>query len=248
MTKTLFSFGNWHYYLSLEVLERTARENGRVDRTLMLKESDIEPNFYKNNIGHFNNPRGFGYWIWKSYFIQKFLISCESEDIFLYADAGNEVIGNLTPLYELCQKNEKGIILFENTDGEGTGNVWKNINWTKSDCFNLMNLKTPEYVFGDQVNASYILFRKTDFSKMFFDQFLNWSRNYNVISDAPNITENSNKAEFRDHRHDQSILSLLSIQHKITILRDPSQWGNHRNRDQEKYGQLFFHHRRNYYI
>jgi hypothetical protein len=247
MNKILFSFGNWHYYITLEVLGQSAKEKGNVDKVFLFKESDIDPYFYRDHAQHFRDGRGFGYWVWKAYFITRLLKTAADDDVFFYVDAGNDVIADLTPLYEICQKNEQGIILFENTDGEPTGNVWKNDRWTKSDCFNLMNLKTPEYITGDQVNAAYMVFRKTDFSLTFFNLFLNYCENYNIISDAPNITENFNTA-FQDHRHDQSILSLLSILHKITILRDPCQWGNHRDRDREKYGQLFNHHRRNNYI
>ena len=42
--------------------------------------------------------------------------------------------------------------------------------------------------------------------------------------------------------------SSLSIRYKITIQRDPSQWGNHKIKQDSPYKQLFFHHRRKYYI
>ena len=247
MKKILFSFGNWRYYETLQMLKKSAIEHGKIDDIVLFKEPDIEADFYKKNIKHFNDRRGFGYWIWKSYFIKKFLDKANENDVFMYADSGNEVTGDLTPLYDICLNDPKGIILFENTDGEPNGNVWTNNLWTKSDCFNLMGLKTDEYVYGRQVNASYIVFRKTEFSQKFFDCYLEVCQNYNIISDAPNVTENFNK-DFRDHRHDQSILSLLSIRYKINILRDPSQWGNHRSLANSPYKQLFFHHRRKYYI
>jgi hypothetical protein len=245
--KILFSFGNWKYYDTLDHLKDSVEKYGNVDEIRILKESDIETNFYFKNVKHFSDNRGFGYWVWKSYFINKFLQSANDNDVFLYVDSGNLVEGDLSPLYEKCWKDSKGIILFENTDGEPDGNVWKNNLWTKSDCFNLLGLTDSKYVYGNQVNASYIVFRKTDFTVKFFDLYLRVCQNYNIISDAPNITENFNK-DFRDHRHDQSILSLLSIRYNITIDRDPSQWGNHKIKEDSKYKQLFFHHRRKYYI
>lgn len=245
--KIFFSFGNWKYYSALDHLRESAKYIGNVDEIRILKESDIDTQFYINNAKHFSFDKGFGYWIWKSYFIQKFLKDAKDDDVFLYVDSGNLVESDLTPLYEKCWNDTKGIVLFENTDGEPNGDVWKNNLWTKSDCFNMMGLNTPEYVFGNQVNASYIVFRKTDFTKKFFDAFLDACQHFNIISDAPNITEDFNK-DFRDHRHDQSILSLLSIRYKLTILRDPSQWGNHKIKNDSEYKQLFFHHRRKYYF
>ena len=162
--KILFSFGNWKYYDTLDHLQESVEQFGNVNEIKILKESDIETNFYLKNSKHFLDNRGFGYWVWKAYFINKFLKSCNDNDIFLYVDSGNLVEADLTPLYEKCCKDKKGVILFENTDGEPDGKVWKNNLWTKSDCFNLMGLKSEEYLFGNQVNASYIVFRKTDFS------------------------------------------------------------------------------------
>jgi hypothetical protein len=239
MNKILFSFGTARYRKCLEALEKSAKKNGHVNAIFLFNETNIDAGFYSENSHHFSTPRGFGYWIWKAYFINKFLANAETDDVFFYIDSSNEVLSDLTPLYEMCHNTDKGIILFDNRDGEPSGNVWKNNMWTKSDCFNIMNMEEDKYIFGNQVNASYILFRKTDFSVSFFAEFLDLCRNFNLISDAPNITENFNSA-FRDHRHDQSILSLLSIKHDIVILRDPSQVGT--------LNQSFLHARGKYLI
>lgn len=247
MKKILFSFGDWRYYPTLDFFKKRAEDISNVDKILIFKESDIDSNFYKKNIKHFNDKRGFGYWVWKSYFINKLINEANDDDIFMYVDAGNEVIGDLSTLFDICAKDKKGIILFDNSDNNPNGQIWKNNLWTKSDTFNLMNLKTNEYIYGNQINASYIVFRKTRYSARFFKYFQKLCENYNIISDAPNITENFNK-EFFDHRHDQSILSLLSIRYKITIERDPSETGNIRILNSPKYPQLFRHFRRKYYL
>ena len=182
-----------------------------------------------------------GYWIWKSYFINKILKTASDDDVFFYVDSTNFIMGDgLQSIYDICTKDEKGIVLFSNPNN-------KNAQWTKSDCFNLMGLNTPEYVQGNQVSAGYIMFRKTDFSVKFFSHFADACANYNIISDAPNITNNFNTS-FRDHRHDQSILSLLAIHYKVTITRDPSQWGNNYICSADPYKQVFLHHRRGYFI
>lgn len=239
MKKYFFSFGNPTYYNNLRILKDTVKERGNVDRILVFKDTDIDLAFYEERKKLFDDNRGFGYWSWKSYFIKYFLDKADNESVFLYADAGNEVLGDLTSLYDICYKDTRGVVLFENTEAGPYNGVLKNIHWTKSDCFNLMNLKTDECIYGDQVNAAFILFRKTDFSTMFFNEFFEYCKNYNIISDAPNITENFNK-NLVDHRHDQSILSLLSIKYKTTILSSPNQNNTNRN----EYGQLFDHNRK----
>ena len=241
MKHIFFTFGNWKYYESAEYLAEAAKKY--VDDVIIFKEADIPSSFYKKNLAHFVDGRGFGYWVWKSYFIQQLLNDASDDDIFMYADAGNAIIDDITPLYNICKEDEKGVILFDNSDGHPNNEIHKNNIWTKSDCFNLMGLSDDRYVYGNQVNASYILFRKTDFCKKFFNVYLEACQNYNIISDAPNVTSDFNK-DFRDHRHDQSILSLMAIRYNVTIERDPSQWGMSRWVNESKYNQLFNHHRK----
>jgi hypothetical protein len=43
----------------------------------------------------------------------------------------------------------------------------------------------------------------------------------------PNICGKPNLDEFIDHRHDQSVLSLIATHYGLQGFRWPSQWGNH---------------------
>lgn len=236
LEKVLFSFGTREYYASLNALSLSAKNIGKVDKVLLFRERDIPKTFYEEQALHFQHKRGFGYWVWKPYFITKLLGESDKDAIFIYSDAGNEVISDLSELYKICQGDKKGVVLFDNRDTLSGDYVWKNYKWTKSDCFNLMGLTEDKYINGNQVNAAYILFRKTEFSTEFFNEYLEYAKNFNIISDANNITPDFNN-RFFEHRHDQSILSLLSIKHNITILKDPSQTGE---------SQKFDHDRRKY--
>ena len=54
-----------------------------------------------------------------------------------------------------------------------------------------------------------------------------------------------NFMEFKDHRHDQSVLTILSVKYNFELFRDPTQFGND-FKDQfnnSPYDQLFNHHR-----
>lgn len=42
-----------------------------------------------------------------------------------------------------------------------------------------------------------------------------------------NVMGKRNFFGFHFHRHDQSVLSLLAIKHKIVLFRQPTQYGNH---------------------
>lgn len=244
--KTIFSFGTWQYYPALDELQRSGEKY--VDNIVKLKESDLPTSFYIKNIKHFKDKRGFGYWIWKSFFINQFLLNATDDDLFLYIDSGNIIVNDPAPIFNLCKASEKGVILFDNRDGEPNGNVWKNNLFTRSDCFKLMGLVDKKYTHGNQVDASYICFRKTEFSVKFFNLFQECCENYNIISDAPSTIQPFIVDKFRDHRHDQSILSLLSIHYNIPIFHEPSQWGNNTRPVDYHYKQIFDHHRRKFYI
>jgi len=244
--KTAFSFGTWQYYPALEFLQESCKNY--VDKFIAYKEPDLPTSFYVKHQKHFKDKRGFGYWIWKSYFINQLLQNANDDDIFLYIDSGNVVVNDITPIFDLCKNDSKGIILFDNRDGEPNGNVWKNNMFTRSDCFNILNLTEKQYVYGNQVDASYICFRKTDFTKNFFKLYQECCENYNAISDTANVMSPKIVDGFRDHRHDQSILSLLAIRYNISVYHEPSQWGNSTRPANYHYNQLFDHHRRRYYI
>ena len=54
-----------------------------------LKDDDLFWKQHKDFIK--NNPRGFGYWIWKPYILMKTIEQMKDNDILLYLDAGCEI-------------------------------------------------------------------------------------------------------------------------------------------------------------
>jgi len=63
-----------------------------------------------------NNPKGHGYWIWKSYLTLKTLHEMNDGDILVYADAGCEInyegIETLESFFDLVKTNDKGFLSF----------------------------------------------------------------------------------------------------------------------------------------
>lgn len=237
MRKILLSFADQKYQPQQQLL--TFSSKPYFDEIINVGPGDIEEEFIKFNQDIFNFNRGYGYWIWKSYFIRRALEYIDDGDILFYVDAGNEIINNPQPLFDFLTNQD--IILFKNRDGNPLGDVWKNSTWTKADCFNLMGCNAQEYKDGDQIDGSYILLKKTPTSIQFIDDYLKYSCNKNIITDLPNITGN-NESDFIDHRHDQSILSLLAIKYNINTFESPSESSNH---IQKEYPQIFNHFRRN---
>lgn len=237
MRKILLSFADEKYHYQQTILNISSKLY--FDEIINVGPEDIEEEFIKENKEIFDYARGYGYWIWKPYFIKRVLNYINEGDILFYVDSGNELINNPQPLFNLFQNQD--VILFKNRDGNPIGEIWINSMWTKADCFNLMECNDEVYKKGIQVDGSYILLKKTLFTTQLIDEYLKYSCNKNIITDIPNITGN-NEPDFRDHRHDQSILSLLAIKHNIKTFESPSESSNH---IQKEYSQIFNHFRRN---
>lgn len=167
----------------------------------------------------FESVKFMGYWLWKPLIIAEQLKLLAEGDVLIYIDAGAEIITSLAPLIELCANSEP-ILLFGNATDT-------NAAWTKRDSFVLMDCDTEEFWYGPHADASISLFRKGERATHFVEEWLRYGSNANILTDLPNSTTLPNVEGYRDHRYDQSILSLLAQKFKINLHRVPSQFGNH---------------------
>ncbi len=180
--------------------------------------ASLPARFFKEHSQHFEHRRGFGYWLWKPHIIARRLAMMEPEDVLMYCDSQCVIEADPKPLFDLAAANG-GIGLFhQKREGH------KNSTWTRGDCFRLMGCDEPRYWTGDNLASTFSVWRGTDRARAFVNEWLKWCENFQVVSDAPSTTPN--KPDFKDHRHDQSVASLLAIKHDIHTLCDPSQWGD----------------------
>ncbi|MBD2865605.1 hypothetical protein [Paenibacillus oceani] len=213
----LVSYATPRFFASQDKLEQSALRYG-ADRVFAYREEDLlASSFYRDNQSILLQPRGAGYWIWKPYYILQAMSAMKPGDTIIYSDAGIEITGPLDPLIRLCR--EQGIVLFQ------THNQLNRM-WTKRDCFVLMDCDSSRYWDAQQLMGSFSLYLNNDRSRKFVQQWLDYCCNEQIVTDRPNRCGLPNLPEFQDHRHDQSVLSLLAVKHKIEIFRSPSQQGN----------------------
>ena len=60
-----------------------------------------------------------------------------------------------------------------------------------------------------------LVIRKTDNTLKYIDEWLNMCCIYENITDSPSIEPND--AQFNEHRHDQSLLSIILHKYNITL-------------------------------
>lgn len=171
-------------------------------------------------------PRGGGYWLWKPFIIKEALKEVNIGDIVIYADAGIEIIGDLSPLLNLAL--QKGILLFAG-HYDDIGSPGPNIcsKWTKRDCFVFMDSDEPRYYQSQMLDASFLVLVKTEKSVAFIREWFLYCSQPQLLTDQPNVCGCPNLSDFIEHRHDQSILSLLAARDGIELFRHPSKYGNH---------------------
>ena len=91
MRKILISYGNDPYKRSLDLLEKSSLEKGKVEKFIRYTREWLETtDFYFKNRYILDNPRGNGFFIWKPYIILKTMESLDEGDIVMYSDAAVE--------------------------------------------------------------------------------------------------------------------------------------------------------------
>lgn len=243
MKKVHISFGNEKYYKSLDLLEKTSLEIGKADQFIRYTQEWLrsEP-FWNENLSILNRPRGAGYWIWKPYIILKTFENLSEGDIVLYSDAGLKVIDSLEPLYSIVNTGVNGGKMFFKIPWENAEHIVR--IWTKRDALILMNCDQEEYKNGFMVNGATSLWIKNEKSIEFLNEWQDYLKDSRIVTDDWNTCGNNYKG-FKEHRHDQSVLSILRIKYNYEVFRDPTQFGNAFKHEftNSPYGQLFDHHR-----
>lgn len=174
-----------------------------------LSPNYIDEEFYKKNEFILSQRRGAGYWLWKPYIIDKFLGQMSDGDYLVYMDSGAKITHDISEYLEMTD-NEKGHI--------GFSMIQRTSKWTKGDCFYEIN-KNRDYQFAEknQLQATYLFFRNCSYVRNFVSKWLNFCCKVNLIADSPN-TYLPNMSDFVDHRHDQSIYSLLCYNENIPVV------------------------------
>jgi len=195
---------------------------------------DVAPAFREKNASIFSQPRGAGYWLWKPYVVDHVLGQIPDGELLVYVDSGVEVLEDLSPLVDLLSRD---LLLFS------SGYLHR--QWCKGDVLRRFSLEWPacEMEGKEQVQASVLLLRASAGSRDFVAKWLQICQEPGMIDDSPSVTPNA--PDFREHRHDQAILSCLAHAHGLELHWWPD--ATHRgirNRYGDAYPVMFNRHRR----
>jgi len=204
------TFSDKKYESRQKELENFAKDSNKFKTiTSYTKDWLIETDFYKNNKNILDLQRGCGYWLWKPYIIKEKIKEIEHNDVIFYIDCGDWFSLNIIDYVLNKMSSEEHYILFHEYQ------EYKNSNWTKRDCFILMNCDEEKFWSGKHIEAGVLFVKNNLFSINLIDEWLEFCKNEQILTDIDN-KHGINLPDFKDHRHDQSILTNLKIKYNIS--------------------------------
>lgn len=217
---------------SAELCKQSMLKNGvdDVDENIVL-----DWNFSKFNADILNNKRGAGYWLWKPYVVNEAMGRLTDDDILVYSDAGIEW---LQPVHEIINRMDQNAFLFTNTH--------PNHHWTKRYTLDTIKPGWNHNIDADspwpQVQASVIFLKACEETRRFVKEWLLWCQMPDIINDTP--SPGGEMAYFQDHRHDQSVLTLMANKYGYRLHWWPTAYAEHIRVPGDTYPVLFNHHRK----
>lgn len=193
----------------LHKLIASVRKYGKQFEIIVFDKHTIDKEFALKHESILSLERGGGHWLWKPYIINETMNKINENDMVFYLDSKYFFTEEFSKLYsEHIEHND--LVVWKNKPNEPT-NCMK--YWCKMDVVLKYDMSDKVYIENaEDCWAGAIIVKKTINSVKYIQEWLGMCCIYENITDSPSSIEH---AEFRDHRHDQSLLSIIT--HKYNI-------------------------------
>lgn len=221
VSTAIVSFASPDLRWTLRRLRVQAIELGTFDFVWTWSLKDLDPAFratfqpiLKKDV------RGFGYWAWKPQVILQAMALLSDGDVLLYVDSGCHlnVAGKekMEAFFERVLETKSGIL--------GTQMDVPEKYWTKADLANFMGVQKDSRIMETgQMVGGVIFFRVTNETRNFVNTWLRvFEENLSLVDDSP--SEMANPIGFKEHRHDQSVFSILAKKADIDTFPQSDIW------------------------
>lgn len=203
-----FGGGNKKYIEAGQRLTNQASNLNLFNKITLYTDEDLKnDNIFWDKHSTFTNSRGYGYWLWKPYIIKKTLDQLKDRDILLYLDAGCEID---------TRNKDKILYYLELVKTDyliGTYTTYMEKQYNKMDLILYLDMLDDKYLNTYQHQAGLILIFICDKTRSLINEWYNIGCDYHNIDDSQSI--NKNLDCFIEHRHDQSIFSLLTKKYNL---------------------------------
>jgi hypothetical protein len=192
-------------------LGKQAFDCGFFDEIEVLSKSDL-PDDVMNLFSpvRFDQSRGFGYWAWKPYLINRKMDSLQDGDVLVYLDAGFEInpSGESRFTYYLDFVARHDVLVVQIPQQHRL--------WVKPHSS--LKIESQDY-FRNQVIAGFIMLKASDLSRRVARRWceLAFEDSGSALTDWVEEGETLEPG-FMEHRHDQAILTHVIISENLPVL------------------------------
>jgi hypothetical protein len=211
-----------------------AQRTGRFDLLVSYGPQDLPHEFMQKHAYLMAQPRGGGYWIWKPYLILEQLKKMQDGDILFYTDSGTVFVADPKPLLDLATVKQPVVAFYLAGCYEYA--------WSKRDTVMALNMENKLDSF--QLLSGIIVFYNCQEARDFVAEWYHYCSIPHLVDDSPSVMPNY--GGFKEHRHDQTIFSLLYKRRGFfPDYPDTTQYGDQLNAERRNYGyeKVIDHHR-----
>ena len=212
-------------FIGCKQKENIFKNSGYFNHFDMYGEDDVDEKFKQENKEiWYNSARGGGWWIWKPYLIYKKLQEIKDNDILVYFDSGCTLCTTLEAkkrfnvYIELVNNHWTGFLRFQLSSN------CQEKKYTNQYIINYFqkryNENMDKYIANEQLVGGIQIIRKTKFTMDFFKEVLS------ILEDNKHLFDETYTQKGENHRHDQSIMSLLyKLKGGNLIIKDETWFG-----------------------
>ncbi len=180
--------------------------------------NDLDDVYKEKNSHILNNRQGFGFWIWKSYIILKYLYEIDKDDIVCYCDTlylftGEKMVEEIIQMID----NKTGIFITHNKPNEP---IFLEKQYSKGDAFFLMNANDKQYYDTPQAWGGFIIIKNNFIALQIVTEWFTYVQDERIVTNLPSIIT-SNYDTFIENRNDQTVLSIICKKYKIPLVNFP---------------------------
>jgi hypothetical protein len=221
MNAHLLSFANRRYRGSLSRIRREAKVMKRFTSIHAVDERWLAPEYWQQHGETVRrHRRGFGLWTWKPYAIRRHLEQLPAGDMLVYCDAGCSLNAEGRPrldeYFAIAAGHPTGVLAFTLDGRVG--------QWTKRATLVAFNADDSAMRAREMVAATALVFRVAPETLDLVREWETRMRNVSLIDDSP--SPQGEHPEFRGHRHDQSIFTLLAYERALQRIPDETWFGD----------------------
>jgi len=216
--------GRW--WRAAQRLQSQARSISLIDRVTLLDESWLfrEAPLAWMASSTFPKTRGFGYWRWKPLAIASTIAHSTSRFV-LYLDAGCEF--NITPASQ--SRLQHYLQLTEDNSMLLMSQRTNLLEWCKAEAWLAFGQTSTSVKAMPMVTASAMFLRSGEYNPV-LARWLESANTDNGHLFDDQLDPEIQPPEFKDHRHDQAILSLVANEMGLPLLPDETyfegEWGD----------------------